>query len=40
VKSLNLPEGLEGYSKEFLEWFVGFSDGEANFYIKKIEEKN
>lgn len=25
-------KGLEPYSAEFIEWFVGFSDGEANVF--------
>lgn len=33
---INNPSNKESYyiSKEFLEWLVGFTDGEGNFYIK------
>lgn len=33
-KSLSEVENVYSLDKEFLEWFVGFSDGEANFNIK------
>lgn len=33
---ITLPTSTYYLDREFLEWFVGFADGESNFHIRLI----
>jgi hypothetical protein len=35
-QSINQQGNVEiKYDKEFLEWFIGFSEGDGSFYMRK-----